>query len=66
MPVLICAVYCAACHVPSNRFQRSVIEAQANAAASITLNKAHTEAIKKFTSVGVPPDEASLMYLTMK
>jgi hypothetical protein len=52
--------------VPSNRFQRSVIEAQANAAASITLNKAHTEAIKKFTSVGVPADEASLMYLTMK
>ena len=47
-------------------FQRSVIEAQATAAGSVTLAKAHTEAIKKFTSVGVPADEASLLYLTLK
>jgi len=47
-------------------YQRSVIEAQANAAAATTLAKAHSDAIKKFTSAGVPADEASLLYLTLK
>ena len=55
-----------AINIAEGLYQRSVIEAQAAAAASTTLAKAHTEAVKKFTSVGVPTDEASLLYLTLK